>query len=133
MRPFVVKRSNDRDDELKAELKQTSLRVTPTRLWVLRVLASADKPLSHADLVAQLPWEVERTTVFRALIALTEAGLLRRVDIGDRIWRYTREVAPASSFVCTECGSITEIAIPPRTVHDAAVRIVVHGRCDKCA
>lgn len=136
--------TTDRDDELRAELKATGLRVTPTRLWVLRVLSAEPTPLSHADLVARLPWDVERTTVFRALVALTDAGLLHRVDVGDRVWRYTairpNESVPATSFVCTACGAVTELrdvsfAIrgAPRAVREGAVRVFVHGRCDSCA
>ncbi len=126
-------------------MRSRGLRVTPTRLWIMTLLTKKDlHPMSHADLVERLPREMDRTTVFRALVALSDAKLLHRVDVGDRVWRYTRSLTassdtPTTAFVCTACGSVQElrearleVVGPPRALRAGAVRIFVHGHCDEC-
>jgi Fur family ferric uptake transcriptional regulator len=125
-------------------MRSRGLRVTPTRMWVLTLLTTEPRPMSHSDLVGRLPGEIDRTTVFRALVTLSDARLLHRVDVGDRVWRYTRSIVtdvdtPPTTFVCTECGSVQvlreahlEVLGPPRALRKHAVRIFVHGLCDDC-
>jgi Fe2+ or Zn2+ uptake regulation protein len=125
-------------------MRSRGLRVTPTRMWVMRLLTIDPHPMSHADLVEKLPREMDRTTVFRALVTLSEVRLLHRVDVGDRVWRYTRSVidspdTPQTAFVCTQCGSVQELREArlevlgsPRALRKGAVRIFVHGYCDAC-
>jgi Fur family ferric uptake transcriptional regulator len=133
------------DKELREAIRSRGLRATPARIAVLRSLALAAAPLSHADLVAQLPPKTDRTTIFRALIALTDARLLLRIEVGDRVWRYSRalkvpdEGAVPSTFVCTICGAVEELAhvrlsttTGPLALRRGAVRVLVHGRCDDC-
>ncbi|MEO8552510.1 MAG: transcriptional repressor [Kofleriaceae bacterium] len=134
------------DDELRASIRSRGLRATPARVAVLRLLALAAKPMSHAELFVQLPTEADRTTVFRALGALTSARLVLRVEVGDRVWRYTRARresgidAVTTTFVCTECGRVQELAgialsstEGPRAIRRGAVEVFIHGRCDDCA
>ena len=101
--------------------------------------------MSHAALFARLPGEFDRTTIFRALGVLTAARLIHRVELGDRVWRYTRAMrAPsdgsiATTFVCTICGEVEQLAQVsisttkgPRSVRRGAVEVFVHGKCDAC-
>lgn len=124
-------------------MRERGLRVTPVRLWVLSLLTLDPRPMSHAELREKIPYEIERTTVFRALNALTKARLLHRIHVGDRVWRYTRALTTgnglAGSFVCTSCGSVEELrelklgmAAPPLAVRKSNVRVFVHGLCDDC-
>ncbi|HEY0253018.1 MAG TPA: Fur family transcriptional regulator [Kofleriaceae bacterium] len=123
--------------ELRNALRGRGLRATPTRLRVFEMIADADRPLSHAELSQLLPGDHDRVTVFRALNTLSEAGLVHRVDLGDRVWRYTRATEGAA-FVCTSCGAITPLrdvkldAEGPQALRRGAVRILVQGRCDAC-
>lgn len=114
---------------------------------MLERLAGAKEPMTHAELVDGLASAgLDRATVFRNLRDLTEAGLVTRVDLGDRVWRFqVKEVAGAHGhphFVCTECGGIEcldglEITVPkrrglPRALRNDKVTIHVKGRCDNC-
>jgi Fe2+ or Zn2+ uptake regulation protein len=102
--------------------------------------------MSHAELFSELPREADRTTVFRALRVLAAARLVLRVEVGDRVWRYTRarrepaRDAVATTFVCTVCGAVEELGhvelsslAGPRALRLGAVEVYIHGRCDECA
>jgi len=101
--------------------------------------------MSHAELFAELPREADRTTVFRALGALADARLVLRVEVGDRVWRYTRARrapapdAVATTFVCTACGCVEELGHVvlsstegPRAIRLGTVEVYIHGLCDAC-
>src|SRR5262245_58722967 len=98
-------------DELRAVVRARGLRATPSRLAVLELLRASDAPVSHgevADRLAAHAWD--RATIYRNLTDLAEAGLVRRTDVGDHVWRFeavTEGHAVAHPhFVCTECGSV---------------------------
>lgn len=141
-------------DQRKARLRDANLRATGPRLAVLRVIEACLRPLTHAEVMAALDeggaWD--RATIYRNLNDMTEAGLLRRFDLGDHVWRFElAEAAPADEhhadgvhphFVCTSCGDVQcldEVVVHvqaegrvPRSVAAAAVAIQLSGRCDTC-
>ena len=98
-------------------LRDAGLRSTGPRLAVLEALEHAKSPVSHgdvADLLARDSQEsLDRATVYRNLMALTEAGLVRRTDLGDHVWRfelvreYTAHEMAHPHFVCTDCGTVS--------------------------
>ncbi len=139
-------------DELRAAVRGKGLRATPSRLAVLELLRSSDTPMSHgevADRLASQAWD--RATIYRNLTDLAEAGLVRRTDVGDHVWRFeAMNEAHATNahphFVCTECGTVEclpEIELsftrqatrskPPRAVKQRQVEVHVRGLCDACA
>jgi len=116
-------------------LREAGLRTTGPRLAVLGVLESAKSPLSHGDVADVLEDEtLDRATVYRNLMALTEAGLVRRTDLGDHVWRfelvraYTAHEMAHPHFVCTDCGTVS--CMPGVTVRidgDGAASAARHG------
>ena len=135
-----------RATELRDALRACGLRATPARIAVLEVLAASPHALSQADLVGQLPDRHDRTTIFRVLSTLVRARLLRRVEAGNRVWRYQFPATADSrgltaSFVCTECDRVTELlgielratgASVPRAIGRRTVEVLVRGVCDAC-
>lgn len=133
-------------DELRAVLRAAGLRVTPSRLAVLELLRATGAPVSHGDVSDRLAAQAwDRATIYRNLIDLAEAGLARRTDVGDHIWRFEAVNAGHDQrhphFVCTECGGIeclpqTELAVrrsrAPRAVKQRKVEVHVRGICDAC-
>jgi Fur family ferric uptake transcriptional regulator len=130
-------------------IRQAGLRATASRIAVLRMLGEADRPLSHADIVDALtdqPWD--RATLYRNLIDLVNAGLARKVELGDRVWRFDRsssshphDAAVHPHFVCTVCGDVAclpEVSIStptlgiPKSLRDRHVEVHVRGVCDAC-
>ena len=64
---------------IKTLRKQVGMRATPARIATLTVVSQSSKPLSHAEVSAELEnLGVDKTTVYRNLNDLVGANLLRR-------------------------------------------------------
>lgn len=130
----------------RIELRARGLKATPSRLAVLGLLSESTHPLSHADIAARLG-EVcfERTTIFRNLADLCDAGLVRRFDCGDRTWRF--EVVDHCTgrhahLVCSDCGKVSclpEVLLDelhekllPLQQTPAINDVIVKGQCSQC-
>ncbi len=97
---------------IKQKLRDSGLRCTPARIAVLHALERSAAPLTHSD-VANILEEmgVDKATVLRNLSDLVNAGLARRTELGDHLWRY--ELNDPSNggdahphFLCVDCGSV---------------------------
>ena len=141
--------------DLRDAVRAVGLRATGARIAVLRCLRDAKRPLSHAEVVEGLedPAAWDRATVYRNLSDLAKAGLLRRYDLGDHVWRFEVVADPCrdentahshAHFLCTECGDVQcldalELTLPagggalPRAVQTQQVEVQVRGVCDTCA
>jgi Fur family ferric uptake transcriptional regulator len=137
-------------DDLRARIRGAGLRATGPRLAVMRCLIAATTPQSHAELVDRLsPEGWDRATIFRNLTDLTEAGLARRTDLGDHVWRFEvrtegrgHSEASHPHFLCNECGDV--VCLPdesvhltprrgaPRALRKKGLEIQIRGRCDRC-
>jgi Fur family transcriptional regulator, ferric uptake regulator len=133
-------------EELRDAVRARGLRVTPSRIAVLEVVRASDAPMSHGDVAEHLtgqPWD--RATIYRNLVDLAEAGLLRRTDVGDHVWRFEAIADEHDSahphFVCTECGAVECLpelelsfrrAKTPRAVKQRQIEVHVRGLCDAC-
>jgi len=136
-------------DELKRTIRAVGLRSTAPRVAVLRRLSMASSPLSHGELVDQLAAEgMDRTTVWRNLSSMTEAGLVARTDLGDHVWRFELKghkgrASKHPHFTCTDCGAVCclpEVALKvrpgrgvPKSLMKQQVEIQLRGVCDRCA
>lgn len=121
-------------DELRSAVRAKGLRATPSRLAVLELLRGSDTPMSHGDVADRLATqEWDRATIYRNLTDLAEAGLVRRTDVGDHVWRFEavngdHEASAHPHFVCTECGTVEclpeiELAVrAPRSGADSGPR-----------
>ena len=137
-------------DDLRSRIRNVGLRATAPRIAVLRSLLNVATPQSHAEVVERLaPEGWDRATIYRNLTDLTEAGLVRRTDLGDHVWRFELR-APRSGhadadhphFMCDGCGDI--LCLPgesvelkparglPRALSRQLVQIQIRGRCDRC-
>lgn len=94
-------------------LREAGLRVTAPRLAVLAEVAAA--PHADADTVRARVRErlgsVSTQAIYDVLNALTEVGLLRRIEPAGSPGRY--ELARADNhhhLVCRECGDVVDVA-----------------------
>ncbi|MEM9492324.1 MAG: transcriptional repressor [Myxococcota bacterium] len=140
--------SRESIDELRVHIREVGLRATPSRIAVLGLLRSRATPLSHSDVAEQLSDEAwDRATIYRNLVDMADAGLLRRTDVGDHVWRFEANVGDDHQnehphFVCTKCGTIEclpEIELKvrqrkraPRAIRDQQVEVQLRGLCDAC-
>ncbi|MCB0993500.1 MAG: transcriptional repressor [Acidimicrobiales bacterium] len=143
--------SKARRQELVDELHGVELRATSARVAVLDAVRQSDAPVTHAELTQRLSGRgFDAATIYRNLMAITEAGLIQRKDHGDRRWRFESagpgDVESAHShphFLCTDCGAVSclpevEIKLPParglpRSTHVGAFEVQLRGVCDSCA
>jgi len=133
-------------------MRAHGLRATAPRVAVMQALARIGRPTTHAEIAATLASEGwDRATVYRNLVDLAEAGLARRLDMGDHLWRFellseepaAHAEADHPHFLCDSCGDVaclprdavqvTASARAPRALKKKAVQIQVKGRCDRCA
>jgi Fur family ferric uptake transcriptional regulator len=131
------------DDDVKARIRQAGLKFTGPRAAVLRALAQASAPVSHADVVAAVATDgFEGPTVYRNLIDLEGAGLVHRFDLGDHTWRYElrKDVDDGHAhFVCGSCGAVECLPEASVTLKKAGSRvgrvaeILLKGSCRTCA
>jgi len=68
--------------------QQAGLKSTASRLTVTAVLVNNNFPLTHQDLLKQLPDDFDRVTLYRVLDWLLQHGLIHRIAGEDRAWRF---------------------------------------------
>ena len=106
--------SHTESAELKDAIRAAGLRATPARVATLRLLQGSASPLTHAEVAAELDETgVDKATAFRNLNDLADAGLLRRAELGDHVYRFEviqsdeKGCDPHPHFICATCGGVT--------------------------
>ncbi|MEY3334672.1 MAG: Fur family transcriptional regulator [Cuspidothrix sp.] len=126
-------------------LKNKGLRVTPQRFGVYaNLLARKDHPTVDQilrDLNQEAPTS-SQATVYAALQALREVGLVREVLLEEGICRYDANVASHHHFRCNCCGAIEDITwntFPSIDISQLReglkverYEVTVEGTCDRC-
>jgi Fur family ferric uptake transcriptional regulator len=143
--------------DARTALRAAKLRSTTSRVAVLQHLASSSKPLSHAEVADLLvPEGFDKSTLYRCLVELADAGLLSRLDAGDHAWRfelrsYARgglrggehdEDSEHPHFGCVDCGKVeclpeVEVKITsPKGAKGSALgdvtEVFLKGHCKEC-
>jgi Fur family ferric uptake transcriptional regulator len=134
-------------EDARQAIRGAKLRSTTSRMAVLQHVSAAGKPVSHADVAEVLvPQGFDKSTVYRCLVELADAGLLARLDAGDHAWRFEVRGEEHSRgdhphFVCVDCGTVTclpdvEVKISAGKGHKGAVgdvtEIFLKGHCKDC-
>jgi len=135
---------------LKSLFHSLGLRSTGARIAVYRILAEAERPLTHAEVSTELQESgFDHATIFRNLNDLATVGVVVRTDLGDHVWRFElrgdgtkshREQHP--HFLCTDCGSVSclpdgavslkKVRGTPKAIGTNKVVVQVQGLCDEC-
>lgn len=134
--------------DAKRLIRGAGLRCTASRIALLQCLSSQPAPLPASDISAHLqPYGFDKSTIYRALSELSEAGLLTRLDLGDAVRRYemtdNAPGAPAAHphFICAVCGAVQcldgyRVVVTSdgnRASFDGVIdEILVRGRCSRC-
>jgi Fe2+ or Zn2+ uptake regulation protein len=135
------------DSAAAAALRAAGYRVTPQRLVVHRTMLDLDRHVGAEDLLEavedRLP-NVSLPTVYAALGALQDAGLVRRVPVSRGRALYDARVTQHHHLVCRRCGAVEDLdaevplapALSSASEHGFApdgAEVVVHGLCAECA
>ncbi|MEJ7634190.1 Fur family transcriptional regulator [Aeromicrobium sp.] len=132
--------------ELRAELQLAGLRVTSPRLAVLTTLTR--QPHSDADTVFQavrlsLPGTSVQA-VYGVLGALTDVGLLRRIEPAGSSALYERRIGDNHHhLICTSCRAVRDVdcatgeapCLTPSQSHGFAIdqaEVTFWGLCPDC-
>jgi Fe2+ or Zn2+ uptake regulation protein len=131
-------------------LRQISQRYTSGRREVVELLAMAGSPLTIEDIAEQAP-RLPRSSAYRHLVDLQQAGVVRRVAANDEYSRF--ELAEDITehhhhLLCTACGRVIDVTPAPafeqtvaRYLEDIAIangflssdhRLDVIGTCAPC-
>ncbi len=134
-----------------ARLRADQQRYTPRRRAVVDILATAGQPLALPEILSRGD-ALAQSSVYRNLVVLEQAGVVRRVTSTDDFARY--ELAEDLTehhhhLVCSACGGVEDFTAPPalerslrRAVEDvegatgfAAThhRLDLVGVCSACA
>ncbi|MEO1528240.1 MAG: transcriptional repressor [Planctomycetota bacterium] len=133
-------------DEIKEAIRAVGLRATPARVATLVMLYAAKSPLTHANVAEHLAESgIDKATAFRNLNDMTDAGLLRRSELGDHVWRFEpirdeHHDASHPHFLCVDCGSVsclddvTLTASSKRASEKVGeiTEILLRGHCNEC-
>jgi Fur family transcriptional regulator, stress-responsive regulator len=134
------------EPDLQQLLRGAALRVTRPRLAVLNAVHA--HPHADTDSIIQasrrdLP-EVSHQAVYDVLRALTDAGLVRRIQPSGSVARYEARVGDNHHHVvCRSCGMIADVdcaigAAPCLTMSDDhgfsvdEAEVIYWGRCPDC-
>ncbi len=105
-------------EKFQSYLARKGLRVTGQRLAIFEAAFSqkehftAEELLDHARAIDD---SVSRATVYRTLPIMTEAALVREVDIGKNLKYYLPNAdnnTQVAQVICMDCDKIFEIAAP---------------------
>jgi len=134
--------------EVRALLKAQGMRATAQRLAVLVVLHEKKTPMTHEDVMGVLSAGMyDKASIWRVLSDLAGVGIVRRMDLGDRVWRYELQDACRTvsddhpHFLCESCGEVTclpslEVRTKgggmPQALLDAEFHIRISGSCADC-
>lgn len=127
-------------------LRGADLRVTQPRLAVLAAVHSHPHANTNAIIAAAREdlGDVSHQAVYDVLGALTEAGLLRRIQPRDSVARYEARVGDNHHhIVCRSCGAVADVDCAVGTTpcltaaedHGYTVdeaEVIYWGRCPEC-
>jgi Fur family ferric uptake transcriptional regulator len=129
-----------------ALLRGRGLQVTAQRLAVMRTVAERPHATAdeiHADVRDRIG-SVSRQTVYDALGALTDAGLIRRIEPARSPARYEDRIGDNHHhLICRACGRVVDVdcavgEVPCLTAADDAgyevdeAEVIYWGRCPEC-
>lgn len=135
-------------ESLKKAIRDSGLRATPARIATLRLLKEASAPLTHAETASHLEsLGIDKATVFRNLNDMVSAGLLRRTELGDHVWRFeligndNHDGSAHPHFICVDCGvvsclgnvKLTAGSIRLSREYGEVTEILLRGHCNDCS
>ncbi len=102
-------------DACTEKLTAQSLRQTDTRRVLLEIFHAATGPLAPPDIVTlchRAGRRANKTTIYRDLAAMEQAGILQKVIVSDRKQYFElTERGHHHHFICLECARVEDIVL----------------------
>lgn len=133
--------------------QESGVRLTPKREKVLRVLLSADSPLSAYDVVEQFRKDYAENlpamSAYRILTFLLDNGFVHKLETTNQFLtcdhiRCAHPHQPPKFLICDQCNTVKELTISEDTlselnrgIEEAGFTLVrkqleLHGLCEQC-
>jgi len=96
-------------------LQQQGCRLTVVRKSIIRALLKIKTPISTLELHEKLvkaKFDMNKTTVYREIESLKEAGVIRELQFGERMKRY--EIIPEDHrhhLICKRCKTVEDVVM----------------------
>jgi Fur family transcriptional regulator, ferric uptake regulator len=106
---------------VEQRLREISQRYTRGRRAVVELLVKAGRPVSIEDIAQKAP-RLPRSSAYRHLVDLQQAGVVRRVPANDEYFRFelAEEITEHHHhLVCTKCARVTDVT--PTTAFEQAM------------
>jgi Fur family transcriptional regulator, ferric uptake regulator len=141
----------DLHELIEVRLRRADLRYTAGRRSMVELLTSLGHPVSISDIAHRLP-EIPRSSAYRHLVDLQNAGVVRRIAASDDFARF--ELAEDLTehhhhLLCSSCGRVIDVTPTPafermvtKVAHELAAQQDFHatshaldimGHCSACA
>ncbi len=128
-------------------LHSAGLKHTPGREALLGLLMNGSGPMTQEEISQELTHAgLNRVTIYRALDSFTKAGLVHKVENGDRVWKFAfcgcgNHGHCHPHFICRNCGKVECLAgeklpdIPkPKSGYIVEEReFYLRGLCARCS
>jgi Fur family transcriptional regulator, ferric uptake regulator len=97
----------------RAFLYDRGLKYTPERRMLLEEILSTHEHFEAEELLVTLRQagkRVAKATIYRTLPLLVECGIIKQLQLGDKMARYEHVLghAPHDHIICRQCGRIVE-------------------------
>jgi Fe2+ or Zn2+ uptake regulation protein len=138
--------------EIEHRLRTTQVRYTTGRRAVVELLATADGPLSAAEVYDRLEGRVPLSSIYRSLSVLENAEVLIPHFGQKGLTRYELAewlLGHHHHLVCVECGGVEDFELPDRMEAEVTRlfrgigsltrfepvnhALEIEGRCARCA
>ncbi len=132
-------------NQIETLLTTHGLKKTAIRKLIINAFLEHNQALSYNDLVALIPADLDKSTVYRNLAKLEESKLIHAVENTTGILKYALGKAeqgkenPHAHFQCTNCDAVfcleeTEINLPkmPKNFTIQSTNVSLKGICDYC-
>ena len=106
---------------VSAALLRHGVRYTAHRRTLMTALSEAGQPLTIPQLVAAVAARVPQSSVYRNLAIFDEAGIVHRMPGADDFARFELAeslVGHHHHLVCSNCGVVEDVVLPPRMEED---------------
>ena len=142
-----------REEQFRSHLRQRGFRVTAERLAIFREIFSRHRHFTSDDLFTDLYHKrgggkggakVSKSSVFRTLSMLVEAGFLKKIIYGGKLTHYDFDQGRHHDHLeCVRCGKVVEFYDPTLERHKMRVcrdygfvhldhQLRVTGYCSRC-
>jgi Fur family ferric uptake transcriptional regulator len=129
-------------------LQQHNLKKTSPRLAIIEALQVSGEPLAESEISVRMGSHYDRTTFYRSMLTLEEAGVLHRVVVDKQMVKYAlnpslasgRNPADHAHFYCNNCRKLVclEEIHPgpyrlPAGFQTSEAEVIIKGLCNKCS